>query len=154
MASTIETLKAELISSHEEAERASSKLDDMRSRVIHENAQETQQRERELRETQLELEQCKMEREGWERAAQQDQVISEDLRTEVDTLRRELDSEIAVRAREKAELEQEKEKTENLQSVLQDFQAGEPPHYQIYQPKVKVKMRLSVQQKITNSAKR
>ena len=125
MAATIETLKQELISSHEEAERASYKLDEMRSRVLHENAQETQQRDQELRETQLELEQYKLERDEWERAAQQEQVISEDLRTEVDTLRRELELEVAARAREKAELEQEREKTDNLQSVLQDFQTGE-----------------------------
>ena len=100
----METLKTELISSHEEAERASSKLDAMRSRVLQENAQETQLRERELRETQLELEQCRMEREEWERSAQQEQVVSEDLRTEVDTLRRDLEMEIAARARDTAEL--------------------------------------------------
>lgn len=122
---TVETLKTELISSHEEAERASSKLDAMRSRVLQENAQETQQRERELRETQLELEQCRMEREEWERAAQQEQVVSEDLRTEVDILRRDLEMEIAARARDTSELEREREKTDNLQSVLQDFQSCE-----------------------------
>ncbi|KAF8178261.1 hypothetical protein BJ912DRAFT_900458 [Pholiota molesta] len=124
LTATVETLKSELIASHEEAERASSKLDAMRSRVLQENAQENLQRERELRETQLELERCRMERDEWERSAQQEQVASEDLRTDVEALRRDLELETAARAREAAELEREKEKSENLQSVLQDFQAA------------------------------
>ncbi|KAF9479791.1 hypothetical protein BDN70DRAFT_878430 [Pholiota conissans] len=121
---TVETLKTELIASHEEAERASSKLDAMRSRVLQENAQENMQRERELRETQLELERCRMERDEWERSAQQEQVTSEDLRTEVETLRRDLELESAAHARDVVELEGEREKTANLESVLQDFQAA------------------------------
>ncbi|KIM46665.1 hypothetical protein M413DRAFT_440265 [Hebeloma cylindrosporum] len=124
LTATIETLQSELIASHEEAERASTQLDAMRSRVLQENAQETQQRERELRDTQLELERCRMERDEWERSAMQEQVISEDAKTTVESLRRDLELESAARAREGAELEREREKADNLQSVLQDFQAA------------------------------
>lgn len=122
---TVETLKQELMTSHEEAERASSKLDAMRTRVLQENAQESIQREKELRETQMELERCRMERDEWERSALQEQAISEDARSTVEALRRELELEAAARARDTAELEREREKADNLQSVLQDFQAGE-----------------------------
>ncbi|PPR06821.1 hypothetical protein CVT26_003847 [Gymnopilus dilepis] len=124
MAATIETLKAELIASHEEAERASSKLDAMRTRVLQENAQENIQRERELRETQVELERCRMERDEWERSALQEQVASEEARSAAEALRRDLEIEKASRARDLAELEKEREKAENLQSVLQDFQSA------------------------------
>ncbi|PPQ81925.1 hypothetical protein CVT25_013773 [Psilocybe cyanescens] len=121
---TVETLKQELMTSHEEAERASSKLDAMRTRVLQENAQESIQREKELRETQMELERCRMERDEWERSALQEQAISEDARSTVEALRRELELEAAARARDTAELEREREKADNLQSVLQDFQAA------------------------------
>lgn len=124
LTATVETLKAELISSHEEAERASSQLDAMRARVLQENAQESLQKEKELRETQIELERCRMERDEWERSALQEQVASEEARSAIENLRRELELETAARARDQAELRDEREKTENLQSVLQDFQAG------------------------------
>ncbi|KAF8879649.1 hypothetical protein CPB84DRAFT_1793144 [Gymnopilus junonius] len=124
LTATVETLKSELIASHEEAERASSKLDAMRTRVLQENAQENIQRERELRETQMELERCRMERDEWERSALQEQVASEEARSAAEALRRELEMEKAVRSRDLAELEKEKEKTFNLQSVLQDFQSA------------------------------
>ncbi|KAF8155719.1 hypothetical protein B0H34DRAFT_714546 [Crassisporium funariophilum] len=121
---TIETLKVELIASHEEAELASSKLDAMRSRAFQENAQESLQREKELRETQMELERCRLERDEWERSAQQEKVISEDAKSTVASLRRDLELESEARDREAAELDREREKSENLQSVLQDFQAA------------------------------
>ncbi|KDR79992.1 hypothetical protein GALMADRAFT_242182 [Galerina marginata CBS 339.88] len=124
LTATVETLKSELIASHEEAERASSKLDAMRTRTLQENAQETVQRERELRETQMELERCRMERDEWERSALQEQVVSEDVRSTAEALRRDLEVEKVTRARDAAELEKEREKAENLQSVLQDFQAA------------------------------
>ncbi|CAA7268242.1 unnamed protein product [Cyclocybe aegerita] len=124
LAATVETMKSELIASHEEAERASSKLDAMRSRVLQESAHETLQRENELRETQLELERCRMERDEWERSALQEQTVSEDLRTTLEVLRRDLELESAARKREAGELEREREKTTNLESVLQDFQAA------------------------------
>lgn len=124
LSATIETLKLELISSHEEAERVSGQLDAMRSRALQENAQESLQRERELREAQMELERCRMERDEWERSALQEQTVSEELRSNVEELTRELEMESAAKARDATELEREREKTENLQSVLQDFQAG------------------------------
>jgi chromosome segregation ATPase len=121
---TIETLKSELILAHGETERASSQLDSMRSQVLHESAHESLQRERELRETQIELERCRMERDECERSALQEQAISEELRSAVDELRRELQLLGAKKDKGALDLEHEREKTANLQSVLQDFQIG------------------------------
>lgn len=122
LSATVETLKTELIVSHEEVERASSELDAMRTRTL----QEGLQREKELRETQVDLERCRMERDDWNRSAEQEKAISEEARSTVESLRRELEMEGQARAREVVELERERERAENLQSVLQDFQAGKP----------------------------
>ena len=117
---TVETLKTELIVSHEEVERASRELDVMRTRTL----QDSLQREKELRETQLDLERCRMERDDWERSAEQERALSEEARSTVESLTRDLDLEGEARARGAVELDLERERSENLQSVLQDFQAG------------------------------
>lgn len=122
--STLETLKEELISSNREAEQASHELDIMRSRTMQENAQESLMRDRELREAQTELEQCRMEREEWEQVALQERAIVDDRTSTLEALHRDLGLEREARAREAAELESEKLNSSNLQSVLQDFQAG------------------------------
>ncbi|KAG5634220.1 hypothetical protein H0H81_002828 [Sphagnurus paluster] len=124
LASTVETLKEELITSHEEAERAAHELDIMRGRALEENAQESLLRERELRETQTELERCRMEREEWERTAMQERALVDDFKSSVEAYKRELELEREARERELVELELEREKSTNLQSVLQDFQAA------------------------------
>lgn len=121
--STVETLKQELIDSHEEADRAQIELDAMRNRALHENAQEALIRERELREAQTELERCRMERDEWERTALHEKVISDDLKSTAETLTRDLELEREAREREADQLVLERQKSENLQSVLQDFQS-------------------------------
>ncbi|KAJ7240477.1 hypothetical protein C8J57DRAFT_1478116 [Mycena rebaudengoi] len=121
---TVEVLKEELISTSAEAERASNELDSMRNRAFEENAQESQLRERELRETQTELERCRMEKDEWERMALQDKVVADEARSNAEMYRRDLELEREARERDAAELESEREKSENLQSVLQDFQAA------------------------------
>ncbi|KAI6168354.1 hypothetical protein EDD17DRAFT_1527059 [Pisolithus thermaeus] len=122
LVSTVETLKAELIASHEEAERTTRELDSLRSRALSENAQETIQRERELRETMGELERCRIERDEWEQAAMQDKVAADEARSMVDALRRDLEIEREARERESAQLEAANLTASNLQSVLEDFQ--------------------------------
>jgi hypothetical protein len=121
---TVETLKGELISSHEETERVSRELDTLRSRAWEENTQENLLRERELREAQMELERCRMEREEWERIALQERAVLDDLKASADALKTDLELERAGRERDVLELQSERERSYNLQSVLQDFQAG------------------------------
>ncbi|KAJ7266912.1 hypothetical protein B0H12DRAFT_1200853 [Mycena haematopus] len=124
LTSTVEMLKEELISSSAEAERASSELDNMRNRAFEESAHENLVRERELRETQTELERCRMEKDEWERMALQDKVLADEARSNAEMYRRDLELEREARERDATELESEREKSENLQSVLQDFQAA------------------------------
>ncbi|CDO76463.1 hypothetical protein BN946_scf184600.g12 [Trametes cinnabarina] len=124
LAATVETLKAELIASNEEADRASRELETMRSRALQDSAQEIYLREREMRELQAELEECRIERDEWEQKALQEHISADEARTAADVLRRDLEVEREARARAEAGLEVEREKCNNLQSVLEDFQAA------------------------------
>lgn len=128
LTATVETLKTELIASNEESEHASRELDAMRSRAFQENAQEAFLRERELRETQTELEQVRIERDEWEHKALQEHVVADEARSALDTARRDLEFERDAREREAASSQTEREKANNLQSVLEDFQAGSYLH--------------------------
>lgn len=122
--STVETLKAEFISSNDEAERVTRELEALRTRALHDNAQESMLRERELRETQSELERCRMERDEWERALMQERVVLNEASVSIDGLSRDLEIEQEARRRDVGALEVERERANNLQSVLEDFQAG------------------------------
>ncbi|KAF9788044.1 hypothetical protein BJ322DRAFT_1203429 [Thelephora terrestris] len=122
--STVETLKAELISSNDEAERATRELEALRTRALHESAQESMLRERELRETQSELERCRIERDEWERALMQERVLLNEARVSLDALTRDLEMEQEARRGDMGALEVERERASNLQSVLGDFQAA------------------------------
>lgn len=121
---TVETLKSELIASNAESERASLELEAMRSKAFQENAQEVFIRERELREMQTELEHVRIERDEWEQKALQEHIIADEARTALEATRRDLEIEREAREREASALLTEREKAENLQSVLEDFQAG------------------------------
>ncbi|KAJ7634718.1 hypothetical protein FB45DRAFT_743754 [Roridomyces roridus] len=124
LTATVEMLKDEVYSATAEGERATAELDNMRSRVFEESAQENLIRERELRETQTELERCRMEKDEWERMASQDKMAADEARSNAEMYRRDLELEREARKRDAAELESEREKSQNLQSVLQDFQAA------------------------------
>lgn len=95
----------------------------MRNRMIEENTQGSIARDRELRETQNELERCRIQRDDWERAAMQDRVQVEELRTKTDMYHRDLNLEREAREKDRTDLAFEKEQSSNLQSVLEDFQA-------------------------------
>lgn len=123
LAATVETLRSELIASNEEAERSSRELETMRSRALHDSSQETFLRERELRELQAELEQCRIERDEWEQKALQEHVDADEARTTADLLRRDVEIEREGKRHAETYLEVEREKCVNLQSVLEDFQS-------------------------------
>ncbi|KAJ8082930.1 hypothetical protein PM082_008788 [Marasmius tenuissimus] len=124
LTATVETLKEELIVSHEEAERTSNEMDLLRNRALHENTQETLQRERELRNAQTELERYRMMVEERELNEMREKAMLDESRSRVETL--ETDLKLAQVSLERAEesSKREKERADNLQSVLADFQAA------------------------------
>ncbi|KAI9567458.1 hypothetical protein HD554DRAFT_2023606 [Boletus coccyginus] len=117
---TVETLKAELMASHDENERTARELDLLRNRDLSESVASAH----ELRETLAELERCRLEKDEWERGAMQERLAVEEARGIAEALRRELDVERETRVRERAELDAAKETAANLQSVLEDFQTA------------------------------
>ena len=122
---TVEALKAEVLSSNEEAECASRELDVLRGRALEENAHEAARRERELHEAQAELERTRLERDDWERTAMQERVTADEARAALEVARREAAVERDAAQRAEEELETERTNARNLQSVLEDFQSGE-----------------------------
>ncbi|PFH48705.1 hypothetical protein AMATHDRAFT_149253 [Amanita thiersii Skay4041] len=124
LAAAVETLKRELITSNEETERVSRELDTLRSQALQENAQEALAREWELRETQTELERCKLDRDELERTALHERAIADDIRSTLENLKRDLELEVDAKERLLNELDAERERSTNLQSVLEDFQSA------------------------------
>jgi hypothetical protein len=60
----------------------------------------------------------------WARLAEQERALREGARDAAEALRRELEAERESRAIVEAERTAERERATNLQSVLEDFQAG------------------------------
>lgn len=124
LSSTLLLLQSELRTSNSELESANTKYDTLRSR-IQISAQENLHHEREVRDLQNQLEQTRLERDEWKRSCERETAVVEEVRVECLEIRRELEM---VRSEEEStveRLEKEREKARNLQSVLQDFQAGE-----------------------------
>ncbi|KAF8595380.1 hypothetical protein BDV93DRAFT_501288 [Ceratobasidium sp. AG-I] len=132
LSNTIETLKQELITTSEDASNLSHELSSLRQRAL----DTTSSADAELEQTRLELEHTRgelemtrrelegerLEREELEREAAQERVMAEEVRAQVNVLRREVEQAATLRARETEAVEREKEKSANLQSVLEDFQ--------------------------------
>ncbi|KAG8711411.1 hypothetical protein FRC09_020627 [Ceratobasidium sp. 395] len=132
LSNTIETLKQELTAASDDAEHLSRELSTLRQRAL----DTTSSADAELEQTRLELEHARnelevtrrelegerMEREELEREAAQERVMTEEVGTQIAVLRREVEQAAVLRAKDTEALEREKEKSANLQSVLEDFQ--------------------------------
>lgn len=124
LGTTIETLKEELILSHEEVERSSRELEFLRSKALQDNALEAAAQERGMLELQGELERCRIERDEWEHALLEERVIVDEAKAALASSRREFEAEKEARMKDVEELQREHERSANLQSVLEDFQSG------------------------------
>jgi hypothetical protein len=125
LSSTVETLKAELVASNADAERAASELDALRSSALNQDAHDSHA----LGDALAELERLRMERDEWERIAEHERMLKEEARDAAEGMRREVELERDARAALERELGVDREKATNLQSVLEDFQAGTPNSY-------------------------
>ncbi|KAG8904852.1 hypothetical protein FRB99_001058 [Tulasnella sp. 403] len=124
LAETVATLKNELVLASNESQKLSDELSVMRNKAVEDSAHEASIRERQILELQKELEMCRTERDEWESTAQQESVAADEVRTLLATVRRDLEMEQAEREKDARDLEMEREKSANLQSVLEDFQAA------------------------------
>ncbi|KAI9509323.1 hypothetical protein F5148DRAFT_773951 [Russula earlei] len=117
---TVEALKAEVLTSNAEAERASRELDAMRQ----EASGESLQREQALREARAELERTRTARDDWEAEAMAQRVRAEEARLTLDATHRELAGIKEASERDVAARDAEAERANNLQAVLEDFQSA------------------------------
>ncbi|KIO21248.1 hypothetical protein M407DRAFT_15839 [Tulasnella calospora MUT 4182] len=121
---SVTTLRDELVLASNESAKLSEELSLIRSRAVEESAHEASIREGQILELQNELEICRTERDEWERVAQQESMAADEARSLLDSARREWEIEEAQREKDAQDLAMEKEKSANLQSVLEDFQAA------------------------------
>ncbi|CEL57326.1 GRIP domain-containing protein C119,12 OS=Schizosaccharomyces pombe (strain 972 / ATCC 24843) GN=SPBC119.12 PE=2 SV=1 [Rhizoctonia solani AG-1 IB] len=132
LSNTIETLKQELNDSLEDSSNLSRELSAFRQRALDSTSSadaeleqmriEVEHARRDLESTRRELEEERLDREEFEREAAQERVMTEELKAQLVVLRREVEQAAAQRNREAEAVQREKEKSANLQSVLEDFQ--------------------------------
>ncbi|XP_006463407.1 hypothetical protein AGABI2DRAFT_73535 [Agaricus bisporus var. bisporus H97] len=123
LANTLAILQQELQASQKEAEDSQSQYSSIRARMQF-AAHESLQHERDVRDLQHQLEQLKLDRDECSRAAETEKALVDDLKSQLDEARRDLD---LVKGGEDAvneALHREREKSRNLQAVLQDFQTA------------------------------
>lgn len=139
---TVETLKTELVTSHEEADRVTRELDTLRASSAEAGAStssgaltaagsggteaEEMRRSTEVktRELQEMAERYRIEAEGWESACMEERAQREELELE---LRRSHEARIEAQKREQEQrqlAESEAQSARGLQQVLEEFQAG------------------------------
>lgn len=136
LSQTVETLKAELIQSHADAESLHNEMEKLRSRAFdteQASTDEAQQREIALRETQEDLERVRIERDEWEGEAMRERVRREELAARQGQIEMDLAQAKADRETLREERDREMESAANLNAVLEEFQASafvletEPP---------------------------
>lgn len=139
-------MTSELTSSNTESERVTSELDTLRKKLTalqqssssaHSEAtnilnseissltNETLLLKDQLKESQELLERGKLEKEEWERVLMAERVAGESIKSEIRILRREVDGERSRRIELEEELKAERQRAENLEGVLTEFEAGE-----------------------------
>lgn len=127
LSQTVETLKAELIQSHADAESLHNEMEKLRSRAFDSeqaSTDEAQQREIALRETQEDLERVRIERDEWEGEAMRERVRREELAARQGQIEMDLAQAKADRETLREERDREMESAANLNAVLEEFQAS------------------------------
>ena len=124
---SVDTLKNELINSHEDAEHAHGELEQLRLRASDSQkhtSEEATSRELALRDAQEDLERVRMEKEEWEGEAMRERVRSDELEARLGQVEMELAGAKGEREVLREERDREAESAANLHAVLEEFQAG------------------------------
>ncbi|KPV75353.1 uncharacterized protein RHOBADRAFT_53339 [Rhodotorula graminis WP1] len=127
LASTLDTLKGELIQSHADADALHTEVEQLRARAFDSeraSSDEAQEREVALREAQEDLERVRIERDEWEGEAMRERVRREDQGARLGVVEMELAQAKADREVLREERDREMESAANLHAVLEEFQAA------------------------------
>ncbi|KAM0787675.1 hypothetical protein ACM66B_003738 [Microbotryomycetes sp. NB124-2] len=125
LASTVETLRNELIQANEDSEHAHTELERMRQTAFDSQkstSDEATERELALRDLQEDLERVRYEREEWESEAMRERVRREEAQARVNQLELELAQANKERETLRHERDREAESATNLHAVLEEFQ--------------------------------
>ncbi|KAK4046996.1 hypothetical protein OIV83_005682 [Microbotryomycetes sp. JL201] len=125
LASTIETLRNELIQANEDSDHAHSELERMRQTAFDSQkstSDEATEREHAIRDMQEDLERVRYEREEWESEAMRERVRREEAQARVNQLELELAQANTERETLRHERDREAESATNLHAVLEEFQ--------------------------------
>ncbi|GAA6056136.1 hypothetical protein JCM3770_006012 [Rhodotorula araucariae] len=127
LASTLDTLKGELIQSHADADALHTEVEQLRARAFDSeraSSDEAQERELALREAQEDLERVRIERDEWEGEAMRERVRREEQGTRLAQVEMDLAQAKADREVLREERDREMESAANLHAVLEEFQAA------------------------------
>ncbi|KAF9583975.1 hypothetical protein BGW38_007963 [Lunasporangiospora selenospora] len=123
---TIKQLEEELMASHEHYEKTSRELEHLRRRLVdiqEEASAEVVEKEGMIHELQSRLQREEREREDWETMASEQRASKDQAAANMRSMERERDAARAEREALKQELENEIISLNNLQAVLEEFQA-------------------------------
>lgn len=122
---TVTTLKSELSSLSQESSHLSAQLAQLRSQSDS-SSSDVLSLTREMRELRGEMERLRMEREEWEVEAGRERERRETLEDDLRVFERREQDMCSTLEKLTEERDKEKERGDNLQEVLSEFQAGEP----------------------------
>ncbi|KAG8847165.1 hypothetical protein FRB91_012062 [Serendipita sp. 411] len=137
--STITSLHSELASTNTESERLTKELDSLRNSLRQQQLSSTVAHSTEVssltaeahslrdqvKEGQELLERARLEKEEWEKILMEERVSSETLRGENRLLRKEAEAQGSMRRKFELELEDERQRAKNLETVLTEFEADQ-----------------------------
>ncbi|KAG8817130.1 hypothetical protein FRC19_011613 [Serendipita sp. 401] len=137
--STVTSLHSELASTNTESERLTKELDSLRNSLRQQQLSSTVAHSTEVssltaeahslrdqvKEGQELLERARLEKEEWEKILMEERVSSETLRGENRLLRKEAEAQGSMRRKFELELEDERQRANNLETVLTEFEADQ-----------------------------
>ena len=130
---TVETLKSELLASHEDVERLTQELDSVRLAQAQNSSTSQSDRkssEVRLREMQEMTERYRIDAESWESSCMEERAYREELAMEIRDIKSERDEAIMREGEERKRAEREAQSALGLQQVLEEFQASQESEVQ------------------------
>jgi chromosome segregation ATPase len=125
---TVETLKGELLASHQDVDRLTTDLDAARSlhqQQTHSASSDRKGTEARLREVQEVAERFRIDAEGWESACMEERARRDEIDLEIQEARRERDEALAREQEQTRIAARETDTARELQQVLEEFQAAQ-----------------------------
>jgi chromosome segregation ATPase len=129
----VETMKNELLSSHNDVERLTQELDSVRALQVQSSSSSQSERkssEVKLRELQEITERYRIDAESWESSCMEERAYRDEIELELAEVKRERDEAVMKEAEQKNRAEKEAQIALGLQQVLEEFQSSQDSEIQ------------------------